>query len=402
MAKAKGLHAPSSVTLQYQLIRTTTSPDEAQSGVKSFVANLPAFEILKLDTKENLRAYIAQYNSKKRNRVHDAIRDTILTEPERFITRNSGFVITCSSIEVDDNKKVMKLKEPSIINGAQSQGEVRQYIEEHYPHDRTWDVHEPPFFVRAEIIVDSEEDQVTETAIARNTATPVKSISQAGARGHLEDLEKSIKSKFPDVDIQKKETDQDVLDTRRIIQYARLLMPEEISGSSAAVEKLRAYKYLEQCLTDFSIWAETRKQDRDARAKYDFTVEIAPFAIKEYAYWEKHESWNGHRLWEETKKGGRACRRDENDRIIWVSPGLVFPILGAMSEFVGRNGSKEWRVIKPRRFKPEEMIRRAVAQFRAHGSDPMAMGRSEAAYDALRIYPQTLVEVMREMAEEAE
>jgi len=84
MAKAKGLHAPSSVTLQYQLIRTTTSPDEIQSGVKSFVANLPAFEILKLNTKENLRAYIADYNPKKRNSVHDAIRATILQEPERF------------------------------------------------------------------------------------------------------------------------------------------------------------------------------------------------------------------------------------------------------------------------------------------------------------------------------
>jgi hypothetical protein len=29
-----------------------------------------------------------------------------------------------------------------------------------------------------------------------------------------------------------------------------------------------------------------------------------------------------------------------------------------------------------------------VNQFRAHRSDPMLMGRSEAAYDALRIYPQ--------------
>ncbi len=402
MVKAKGSHAPTiSVALQYQLIRTTTSPDAAQTGVKSFVVNLPAFEILKLGTKENLRAYIADYNRKKRNSVHDAIRDTILQEPQRFITRNSGFVITASGIDVDDTKKVVKLRDPSIINGAQSQGEVRQFIEEQFEEEADRDLQDPPFYVRAEIIVDTDEDEVTETAIARNTATPVKSISQAGARGHLDELEKSIKAKLPNIQIRKSETDVDVYDTRRILQYARLLMPLEVSENSSPAERLRAYKNPEQCLTEFSEWFDAPTSDKAARRKYDFTVQMAPYAIKEYAFWEAHEAWNGHHVWEETKKGGRACRRDDRNKIVWVSPGLLFPILGAMSEFVERNKDGQWRIKKPSRFKPEEMIRRAVSQFRAHASDPMAMGRSEAAYDALRIYPQTLVDVMRDMENEA-
>src|SRR3972149_6726832 len=90
MAQAThGSHTPSSVQLSYQLLRNTTSPDEVASGVKSFVASLSAFEILKLDTNKNLRSYIAEYNPKKRNRVHDAIWNTIQTERQRFITRNS-------------------------------------------------------------------------------------------------------------------------------------------------------------------------------------------------------------------------------------------------------------------------------------------------------------------------
>lgn len=400
MAKANGSHAPTSVTLQYQLIRTTTSPDEVNSGVKSFVANLPAFEILKLDTKENLRAYIADYNPKKRNAVHDAIRATIEQEPERFITRNSGFVITASGIDVDDNKKVIKLKHPSIINGAQSQGEIKQHIVEQFPNKNDWDLQNPPFYVRAEIIVDADEDEVTETAIARNTATPVKSISQAGARGHLEELEQSIQEKLPGIKIRKSETDIDVMDTRKILQYARLLMPVEVSGNTSAAERLRAYKNPEQCLTEFSTWFESKSHDKESQLKYNFTVQIAPYAIKEYGFWESHDAWNGHHLWEETKKGGRACRRDNQNRIVWVSPGLLFPILGAMSEFIEKGNDGKWCIKKPKRFKSDEMIRRAVSQFRAHGSDPMAMGRSEAAYDALRIYPQTLVDVMREMENE--
>ena len=40
---------------------------------------------------------------------------------------------------------------------------------------------------------------------------------------------------------------------------------------------------------------------------------------------------------------------------------------------------------------------RMVDQFRGVNSDPMLMGRSAGAYDALRIYPATIVEVMEDM-----
>jgi hypothetical protein len=406
MAKpGKGQHAPTSVQLSYQLIRTTTSPDEVATGVKSFVVNLPVFEILKLDTKENLRSYIAEYTPRKRNRVHEAIATTIQQEPQRFITRNSGFVIAASDIEVDDNKKFVRLIDASILNGAQSQGEIKRWLDTEYGEDASFEGEEAPFFVRAEIIVDPDSAEVVETAIARNTATPVKSISQAGARGHLEDLEKSLKARRPDIKIRKSETDTEGYDPRKILQYARLLMPSAVSGSESAAEKLRPYKNPEQCLTEFSEWYESGKKKKDegkefdtaALARYEFTVQIAPFALEEYEYWEKHDAWNGHRVWEETKKGGRACRRDKSGKIVWVSPGLVFPIVGAMSEFVQEALPGKWAITKPTLFKPAEMITRAVGQFRGVDSDPMLMGRSAGAYDALRIYPATIVEVMADM-----
>lgn len=401
MKTSNGAHTPASVQLQYQLLRNTTSPDEGITGVKSFVANLPAFEILKLGTKENLRSYIAEYNAKKRNRVHDAIQNTIQTEPMRFITRNSGFVIGAVDIEVDDGKKLLKLKDASILNGAQSQGEIRRWAAEVYGDELPSDPDASPFYVRAEIIVDADPSEVVETAIARNTATPVKSISQAGARGHLEELEASIKKRRPDIKIRKSETDENVYDTRKILQYTRLLMPTDVAQNDSPAERLRAYKNPEQCLTDFSDWYEAKNTDPGARRKYDFTVQIAPYAIEEYEYWERHDAWNGHNIWEETKKGGRACRRDKSSKIVWVSPGLVFPILGAVSEFVEEASPGKWAIAKPSIFKPGEMVATAVAQFRGHDSDPMQMGRSSSAYDALRIYPNTLVDVMRDIKEAA-
>jgi hypothetical protein len=394
-----GKHAPDRVRLSYQLVRNTTSPDEKATGVQSFVMNLPAFEILKVNTKDNLRAYLAEHNPRKRNRVHDAIRETIDTEPNRFITRNSGFVITAAAMTVDDNTKIAVLSDPSIINGAQSQGEIRTFHGELVEAGDWDDGDEPPFHVRATIIVDEEVDEIVETAIARNIATPIKSLTEAGARGQLDELEESIRERFPDAKIRKKESDVDVIDTRRIIQLARLLMPTSVSGNGAAAEKLRAYKNPEQCLTDFCEWYEVRKSNPTSRAQYEFTVDIAPHAIAEYAKWETHPAWNGHKIWEETKKGGRAVKRSGN-KISWVSPGILFPLMGALSEFSAQDKAGDWRLKMPNRFKEDEMVRRAVNQFRAYDSDPMQMGRSEAAYDALRIYPQTLVEVLRDIAAE--
>jgi hypothetical protein len=397
----KGKHAPDRVQLSYQLLRNTTSPDEKSIGVQSFVANLPAFEILKLDTKGNLRSYLAEYDPRKRNRVHDAIRKTIETVPERFIVRNSGFVITAADVQVDDNAKLVTLVDSSLINGAQSQGEIKRYLDELLDADEI-DDDDTPFHVRATIVVDPDHSQVVETAIARNIATPVKSITEAGARGQLEELEKSITSIIPDAKIRKKESDVDVIDTRKVLQICRLLMPTSVSGNPTAAEKLRAYKNPEQCLTDFCDWFRAKGTDQKAKEKYDFTVEIAPYALLEYEKWENHQDWNGHNIWSETKKGGRAVRRNKKTKKIdWVSPAILFPLMGAMSEFCAKDRKDHWRIQKPARFKETEMVRRAVNQFRAHNSDPILMGRSEAAYDALRIYPQTLVEVLRDIAAEA-
>lgn len=400
MADQNGAHvAPSSVTLRYQLLRNTTSPDETATGVRSYVVNLAAWEILGIGTRENLRGYLAEYNSRKRNRVHDAIRNTIETEPQRMITRNSGFVVAASDIAIDDNAKTVILEDPSVINGAQSQGEIRRWFKEQYETDPLEG--EPPFYVRVEIIVDPDVTEIVETAIARNTATPVKSISQAGARGQLEELERSLQKRFPSMKIRKSETDEDVEDTRKILQYARLLMPAPVSNSDTAAELLRPYKNPEQCLTDFSNWYDARKTDAESALKYKFTIDIAPSALQEYKYWETHEAWNGHHLWEETKQGGRTCRRDRSGKIVWVSPALVFPVIGAMSEFV-EEVDGEWKIVKPGLFRPDEMISRAVSQFRTLNSNPILMGRSAGAYEALRIYPATLIEVMRDMSRTAQ
>jgi hypothetical protein len=350
--------------------------------------------LLDIDTKDNLRAYIAEHTPAKRNAVHKQIATTIEELPDRFINRNSGITVTCTKCEVDDNKRVARLENASIINGAQTQGELRRYYEALEGGDGA------DFMVRAEIIMEPAHEQIVEIAIARNTATSVKSVSQAGARGYLTDLKVSIEKSLPGETLQMSETDFEGLSTQSVLQWTRLLMPQKLLGNGAAPRNF-AYKQGGKCLTDFSEWDEHRKSDPTAAELYDFTVRMGPVAVQEYRYWERHEGWNGHRLHERGKGsdkpvGGRPVRRDRaTNKVIWVAPGILFPIMSALSAFVRSDGGA-WTLDKPDLFKEVELIRRAVQQFRALNREVALMGRSEAAYDALSIYTDTIATVLAE------
>src|SRR5439155_6314935 len=123
------------VRLSYLKIRDVTTQDEEANGASTYVAVLPADEILKIGTHDNLRTYIPAHEGKKRNLVHKAIARTIRDNSDRFSQLNSGFLVGASKIVVDDNKKTVTLWHASVNNGAQSQGEIKLYVDECAKHD---------------------------------------------------------------------------------------------------------------------------------------------------------------------------------------------------------------------------------------------------------------------------
>lgn len=383
--------------LPYNVIRNLTSPDEKANGVQTWFANVNARDLLPLGTQDNLRSYIAEHSPSKRNAVHKQIENTIQELPDRFINRNSGVTITCTACEVDDNKRIARLANASIINGAQTQGELKRYF-------ASEEGEAAEFMVRAEIIMEPHHEQIVEIAIARNTATSVKSVSQAGARGYLTELKAAIEGALPGETLQMSETDEvgpHVLNTQSVLQWTRLLMPPSLLGGASA--RNVPYKQGGKCLADFSGWAQNAKSDPNAKERYDFMVSMAPAAIAEYRHWEQHDGWNDQRLHEYGKKsdkphGGRPVRRDKASRkVVWVAPGILFPIMSALSAFVKEKRGK-WTLDKPSLFKEDELIRRAVQQFRSDtvNREVALMGRSEQAYDALSIYTETIAAVLEQ------
>lgn len=390
-----------SVRLTFESIRNITSPEEKENGSRTFVVNLPAEEILKVDTVHNLRDYIPAHSGKRRNGVHSAIANTIENNPARFITLNSGFVISAEDVKVDDDAKKLTLRHSSLINGAQSQGEIRRYIEKCAKKSE-----EPNrFHVRAEVIVDSDFDFIVETAIARNTSTQVAALSQAGKRKAFDALEEGFQHLYPKLKLRKSETDTepDFVDTERLLQLCTALMPEDLIDGTFVANKLKAYKQRAQCRAEFEQAAFATMAERDDAdhdyseaelkkllAKHQYYVDIAPHAWKTYQYWRSNPKWAGKYLQERTN----AITREGGEHA--VADGIVFPILSSLSLFVQKKKG-QWTLEVPKIFRDEMMIDAAISQLRVTcGGKVYLMGRTASVYESLRLIPMMVVDLLRQ------
>ncbi len=371
------------VRLSYIKIRDVTTKDEEANGASTYVAVLPAPEILKIGTDDNLRTYIPAHEGKKRNLVHKAIARTVREDPDRFSQLNSGFLIGASKIIVDDNKKTVTLRHASVNNGAQSQGEIKRYMDECAERGE-----EPTdFAIRCELSIEPDASTRTTIAVARNTATKIEGISIAGKHGYFEDLAESFKKDHPDLELARSETDVEdkYVDTRLLLQVLWAMMPEELlpEHRRSVEARMRAYKNAAYCLQDFVEIFDTRATNQENAARYRYFVDMAGSAWTEYQRWHTHEQWNDKRLREPLRQ---VVRGDEG--VIKVSDGIIFPILSALSRFVKKRklftrGQTLWRLVYPKVFQDEDMLIAARRQLIQCGGRPMLMGRSGAAYEAL-------------------
>jgi hypothetical protein len=369
------------VRLNYLKIRDVTTKDEEANGASTYVVVLPAPEILKIGTDGNLRSYIPAHEGKKRNLVHKAIAKTIRENPDRFSQLNSGFLIGASKIIVDDTKRIVTLNDPSVNNGAQSQGEIKLYVDECEENG------EDPtdFAVRCELSIEPESSTRTNIAVARNTATRIEGISIAGKHGYFTDLNASFRKVHGTLELAESETDVEdkYVDTRLLLQILWALMPEELAPDNRrSIEaRMRAYKNAAYCLQDFMLIHDSRATDQGSAGRYAYFIDMAGPAWTEYEKWLSHPQWNDKRLREPL---GQAVR-GEDGIIKQISDGIVFPILSALSRFVKRTKGGHWRIIYPKVFRDEDMLIAARRQLKECGGRPMLMGRSGGAYAALMI-----------------
>jgi AIPR protein len=360
----------------YLSCRNISAPEDETQNRKIYSGHAPSSAVLGLDDNENVREYLVDAKGKQRQRptlVHQAIRKTLTDRPDEFSVLNGGMVIVAKKATVDDAKKVIFLEEPSIINGSQTQGELKRYFEANGG--------QPDYVpsIRFEIIVTTDADLVAEISIARNFQNDVRAISIAGRRGQLDDLENAMQAEFPGSKLRKSESDLtgdgEYLDTEKLIQVILALMPHaELQGIDVKIDatnKVFCYSQKTRCLKMYQ-----RMVEGESTQAYNCALELAPVAWRLYNLWKSHQGFRG--------TGLRSIER-EGSHIIDVPDGIVFPILAAHAAFVQKaaRGNK-WKLVKPTSFSDAELIDAAKQTYmEIADSNPQTMGKKQACYSNL-------------------
>jgi hypothetical protein len=356
----------------YHNCRNISSPEDQSAGRKVYSGTAPARSVLELDDNENVREYLVEATGKQKKTptlVHQAIRKTLETNTELFSILNGGIVIVARDAEVDDKTKQMTLLKPSIINGSQTQGELRRFFAKTFSADYI----EPS--IRFEIIVTDDDDLIADISIARNFQNDVRALSIAGRRGQLDELEARMKAKFSGIELQKSESDQKdtsgSLDTEKLIQVTFALLPSEMmkkfGAQSDPENKVFSYSQKTRCLKLFQRLVDEPQHEE----VYKCFLDVAPLAWELYTKWKVHQGFVG--------TGIRSIER-EGRQIKEVPDGLIFPIIAANSVFIKHNGLR-WQLQPPRVLTDDELIRAADQAYKEMADhNPQTMGKNKACY----------------------
>jgi AIPR protein len=379
MTISNGAPSAPNFAFPYLTCRNISGPEDEAAGRKVYAGHVPASSVLALEDDENVREYLVDAHGKVKARptlVHQAIRKTLDDHPDQFSILNGGIVIVARAADVDDKRRVLTLKRPSIINGSQTQGELKRYFER---GEQQADFYEPS--IKFELIITTDDDLIAEISISRNFQNDVRPISIAGRRGQLDDLERAIQRVIPGTKLRKSETDLVVddgfLDTEKLIQVLFALMPQELLLTLMDKEASKAFAYSQKtrCLKLFQQVVDGHETNDDLDAIYGYFLDMAGSAWKLYEKWKTHPWFRG--------TGLRSIQR-ENGEIVSVPDGIVFPILSAMSVFVTR-GRAGWALRPVDLFDEQELIDVAAQVYMEIADhNPQTMGKSKACYSALQ------------------
>lgn len=369
------------VYFQYHNVRHISSPEDLENDRRIYVGNAPLKSILDLPTDENVRDYLLEAEGKKRRvptQVHKAILDTLENNPQNFSVLNSGVVVVARNCEIDEKNKRLELTKPSIINGSQTQGIVKDFLENLEDVESLYKINP---HIKFEIIVTNSPDLIAEISIARNFQNDVMTISIAGRLGQLNELEKSFQAKLPGTKLKKSETklSEDYIKTERLLQVIAALIPEELWLKSGDMNKVYTYSMKTKCLKDFqNVYKKAQNKEDPDHIKYlelyQFYLDIAAEAYVLYNKWKTHQGFAGTRI--------HKIERDKG-KIKDVPDGIIFPILASFSAFAVKTNNG-WTIAPPKLFNEEEIIQAAKSVYQDIANrNPWIMGKSKACYSAL-------------------
>ncbi|MDT4969082.1 MAG: hypothetical protein QOJ64_3819 [Acidobacteriota bacterium] len=390
------------VELTYHSLRNISTPEDIESNRKVYAGSILCDRTLGLPTDENVREYLVEAEGKKRRaktQVHRAIERTLYDRPQDFAVLNGGLVLVARDATVDDANKKIRLVKPSIINGAQTQGVLRDFYNSCDRDNVTPD----PIHVKFELIVTDDDELIGEISIARNFQNDVLTVSIVGRRGMLEELDQRFQAygKTPEnMMLRKRETDlsEDFVRTERLVQVLTALTPESLwmkPFENGYPSKAYTYSASSKCLKEYQdiftlAKSEPSDDDTDHRreqrtkaiALYEFYLDVVGQAWELYEKWKTHQGFKGTAL--------RKIDRDEAKNVTNVPDGIVFPILASLSVFANKHPRKGWQVTVPSHADAQLIQAAKQVYMNLANSNPSTMGKSQACYALLNMISANL------------
>ena len=374
------------------VIKNTTSPEEKRKGSQNWVIICNVKEILKFNLSKNLRiAYgdaIGEDGKriKNRNAIHKSIYRSFEDSPERFIQRNSGFTVVCEELKQNNKEEyginTISLRNASLINGAQTQGEIKRYFEENANafeenlHNNT--------NIRIEVIVEEDPHEVHEICVARNSSTNVSDLSKLGNMGYFRDMNQKMIDELGDQKkLQQSET-SDGVPTQTLLQILRAMTPKFIKEDNWSKDMVVAYSGKGKCLTDYGKMYEAEQLSKKDNSTFseptlDFYREFCPQAWSLYEKWVSDPDWIPY--WKKNKGYEKIGKYNESDGSFELTWAVVCPLLFGLQEFIEEG---TYKYLEPQGFDKKKQMDTIMNEFKDHKFIPQEFAKDKSTYLILR------------------
>jgi len=380
--------------VNFNSLRNVTPPEEEKAGRKRYCGNASAEEFFQIPDHMNIRDYLqTEVNGKpikKSTLVNDAMRGQLEGDRSLFPILNGGITVIAADATVDDKEKRIVLDSPSIINGSQTRGVLKDFFEENSPSE---DNKVPS--VNFEIIICTEERVAAEIAIARNYQNAVQPLSTYGARQVFSDLEAALRKHDSSISLRKSETDvgPEYWDTEKIIQVVTAMIPRTVKmprplKGKGGNDGIRVYAYAGKavCLKDF---AEVQAKPSEFADAKNFFEDIAYDAWMEFKKLRSHQGFSGLHAVTKIKNG---VAEDG------VPTGIVFPMMSALGKLAVQQPDGHWTFKIPADFDVDDLCKQAKTTYQTPGpgrSNPQTMGKELSCYLNLHAIVDSYVKYRR-------
>ena len=231
-------------------LRRVETPYERKLGYRNYVAVIDARHLpdLKEWREINVR------DAKIRGRVPTAIRRTFDEKADEFLFMNRGLVIAAEKVDFKENgqqKEIAIVMRDPVIHGLLDGGHTYRVVTE---SAQALQPHDPPRYVRVELITGFDRETISDLVEARNTSNQVRDESLANLRQEFEPLKNVLRNEsyFDSIawsEYEELETGKaKPIDVRDIISY---LITFDTGAFNSTTQPLIAYKDKRACLRHF-------------------------------------------------------------------------------------------------------------------------------------------------------